>query len=163
MVQFYRAKLVEARQRAGLSQAQVANWIGVTPHFVLQVEYGHRDASYRTMVKWIEALGEHAEESSIDLFRQMTPKGSPFRTSQVLHGHASGGKRSPEYLAWLGIRQNRAARVCERWASFTDFLADVGPRPSPDHRLERIDPLEEYGPSNCRWRERTKAETAEVA
>ncbi len=74
---------------------------------------------------------------------------------------------TPEYVAWKGMRDRcrhstrpdyphyggRGIQVCERWQTdFAAFLADVGPRPSKYHSLDRYPDVNgNYEPGNVRW------------
>ncbi len=87
--------------------------------------------------------------------------------ANIKHGASARGTTTPEYNAWLGMRRrvlghdeshrrnytDRGITVCDRWrASFADFLADVGPRPSSKHSLDRYpDPNGIYEPGIVRW------------
>jgi hypothetical protein len=88
------------------------------------------------------------------------------RARNAKHGHTARGARSREYKAWVnmwlrvdappGTRWHRfygarGVTACERWRDFAAFLADVGPCPSPELTLDRIDPHGNYEPGNVRW------------
>lgn len=45
----------------------------------------------------------------------------------------------------------RGISVCGRWSSFQNFIADMGPRPTPKHTIERKNNDLGYSPDNCIW------------
>lgn len=67
-------------------------------------------------------------------------------TSMISRCHGS-----PKYNSWPRYG-GRGITVCQRWRdSFDVFLADIGPRPTSKHQLDREDNDGNYEPSNCRW------------
>lgn len=78
---------------------------------------------------------------------------------------------TPEYRTWIAMLARcynphrvqfpyyggRGITVCDTWRKdFSQFYADMGPRPSPKHTIERRSNDGIYEPSNCFWGTQTQ-------
>lgn len=79
--------------------------------------------------------------------------------------------KTPEYMVWCNMKTlcynerndnyksygAKGIRMCDSWLrSFENFLEDMGPRPSLDHRLRRLDKSLGYELDNCKWAHKTE-------
>lgn len=91
--------------------------------------------------------------------------------SAGLKNKTHGMRNSSEYNIWGGIKTRctnknapdyeryggRGVTMCDEWlGSFDAFLNYLGPRPSKQHSVDRIDNGKGYEPGNVRWATKTE-------
>jgi hypothetical protein len=87
-----------------------------------------------------------------------------------VHGHSgSNNTCTRTYRTWANMKSRcanpnhvnyprygaRGIKVCERWMSFANFLADMGEAPAK-LSIDRINNQGNYEPANCRWATRSE-------
>ncbi len=93
-------------------------------------------------------------------------RGGQSKSCGCLIGERHGMAQTPEYRAWVAMIQRchnpkmpnfkdyggRGIVVCDEWrGSFTAFYEHIGPKPSSDLSIDRIENNGNYEPGNVRW------------
>ena len=127
----------------------------------LTVKGRHLNNTHDNRIQWIcncECGGEKIARGDSLQDGRITSCGCNFE----FHGMSF----SPEYKIWDSMRQRchnpnnkkyhlygaRGITVCEEWRnSFEAFYRDMGPKPTPNHSIDRRENDKGYSKENCRW------------
>lgn len=135
---------------------------------VIELIPGNRAIGKRPAYRCACDCGAETISAAADVRRGNTSscgcfKRERMRTLRLSHNRS----RSPEYSVWHMMKDRcyntrakaypyyggRGIAVCDRWReSFSAFFADMGPRPSLNHSIDRLNNDIGYEPLNCEWR-----------
>ena len=119
------------------------------------------------------SCGKHVVAAGVTLRNGKTRSCGHIRSAaQLARPDRHGGIGTPEYGAWTRMVRKctqpssvayamyggRGVKVCDRWTAkpngFTNFLADVGPRPDKSYVLSLVNMNGDFEPGNCVWAKR---------
>jgi len=85
-----------------------------------------------------------------------------------MRGITHGKSYTPNYRLWSSIKHrlksdtnyiNLGTKMYEPWrhdfTAFDVFIMSLGPKPTAQHTLDRIEPTGDYAPGNLRWADKT--------
>lgn len=127
---------------------------------------GHRRTNTRTRWRCRCACGTARVAQQSSLVGGLTRSCGCFHRDRV---RTHGLSKTSAFRVWIGLRQRcrtprnpdypsyggRGIRLHPAWDRFDRFSADMGPRPSPSHTLERLDNDGDYAPGNVVWAARS--------
>lgn len=102
----------------------------------------------------IDGCGRHQQTSGLcnSHYRRKLRHGS----SDITRPSDWGAKgKHPLYYSWGQVKKKRGyAEVDSRWDDFWLFVEDVGEKPSPTYKLQRLDDSKPYNKDNYAWTDR---------